>query len=437
MDNGSGGKFMARRNQPDEDDNGASQPSAIDPGATSKLELASGSADENFAPSGKRRQAEVCRPRACDFRLFGDVDDDSFQSIASEDSSTRPGATRINFLQAGDDDGTTISVTSQALESTNIISSPLLLEAELALDVDELVAQAFKNHLDTVAAQALQSQTATLPQQDARQEVENGGNGNGPIAIADAVIVEQPKLCGVVPRRYAVFGFLLILMLATAVTLGVVLSDNKKPSNAKATDPLGTSTGLTISPATPDPVTVNTPAPVSVNAPAPVVSTPPVEAPVSPTPAPTPAPVRSLTSAPAPAPTPAPVRTYYALRTELDSSLCLDVPLSSTENFTPLQLFPCNGTPAQMFLLLTDGKMYSALGDGNSCVEGDIDPGAIFSGFSDTVFLYSPCLDSWTAFSDGTFKNEELCLAFSGSAVSVEQCDGGNNQKWSFDQFDS
>jgi hypothetical protein len=102
-----------------------------------------------------------------------------------------------------------------------------------------------------------------------------------------------------------------------------------------------------------------------------------------------------------------------------------------------LQLFPCNGTPAQMFLLLTDGKMYSALGDGNSCVEGDIDPGAIFSGFSDTVFLYSPCIDSWTAFSDGTFQNEELCLAYSGSAVSVEQCDGGNNQKWSFDQFDS
>jgi hypothetical protein len=294
-----------------------------------------------------------------------------------------------------------------------------------------LVAQAFKNHLDTVAAQALQSQTATLPQQqqDARQEVENGGDGDRPIVIADAVIVEQPKLCGVAPRRYAVFGFLLILMLATAVTLGVVLSDNNKPSNAKATDPLGTSSGLTISPATPDPVTVNTPAPVSVNAPAPVVSTPPVEAPVSPTPAPTPA--------PAPAPTPAPVRTYYALRTQLDSTLCLDVPLSSIENFTPLQLFPCNGTPAQMFLLLTDGKMYSALGDGNSCVEGDIDPGAIFSGFSDTVFLYSPCIDSWTAFSDGTFQNEELCLAYSGSAVSVEQCDGGNNQKWSFDQFDS
>jgi hypothetical protein len=317
MDNSSGGKFMARRNQADDNDDGVSQPNAIDSEPTSKLELANGSADENSAPSGTRK-AEVRRPRERDVRLFGDEADDAFQSIASEDSSKRPGATRINFLQAGDDDDTTISVTSQALDSNTIISAPLL-EAELAPDVDELVAQALKKHLDTAAAQALQSQTATLPQQqqDARQEVENGRNGHEPIMItifADAVIVEQPKLCGVVSRRYTLFGFLVVLMVATAATLGVVLSDNNKPNNAKATDPLVTQIGLTISPATPDPVTVNTPAPASVIAPAPVMSTPPVEAPVppapapAPAPAPTPAPTPAPMSAPAPAPMPAPNR---------------------------------------------------------------------------------------------------------------------------------
>jgi hypothetical protein len=361
MDNGSGGKSsVARRNQAEDD--GASQPSnAIDSGPTWR-----------------------------DVRLFND---DDAQSIATEDSSTRPGATRINFRQADDDDDdATIIVGSQALE----YSSPLL-QAELAPDVDELVAQALKKHLDTVAAQALQSQTDTLPQQqrDVRQEVEHGRNGNEPIMIADAVIMEQPKLCGVVPRRYTVFGFLVILMVATATTLGVVLPDN-------------------------NPVTVNTPAPVSVNAPAPVVSTPPTETSVSPTPAPTPAPVGP------------PIQAYYALRSQLESSMCLDVRSSSKDNFTPLQLIPCNGTPAQMFVLSTNPiRIYSALGDGTSCVEGDINPGTIFPGFSDTVFLYSPCVDSWRLFADGRFVNGGWCLAAHGSAVSVEQCNGGNNQKWS------
>jgi hypothetical protein len=139
MDNGSGGKFMARRrNQADDDDDGASQPNAMDSGPTSKLELASGSADENSAPSGIRK-AEVRRPSERGARLFGDVADDAFQSIASEDSSTRPGATRINFLQADDDDDTTISaLTNQALDSNTIISSPSL-EAELAPDINELL----------------------------------------------------------------------------------------------------------------------------------------------------------------------------------------------------------------------------------------------------------------------------------------------------------
>jgi hypothetical protein len=112
--------------------------------------------------------------------------------------------------------------------------------------------------------------------------------------------------------------------------------------------------------------------------------------------------------------------------------MCLDVQSSSTENFTPLQVLPCNGSPAQMFNSLLTGEIKSAVGDGRSCVEGDSAPR-----FPDAVFLYSPCFDTWTVNADGEVVNdgEQLCLAFDGSAVSIQQCDGGDDQKWSLDQL--
>jgi hypothetical protein len=442
MDN-DGGKNRRGRNQADEEDGSVkpvvplrSQPNDIDFKATSprlelaivsgsaennstpsgirqakvrgpRLELASGSAEENSTPS-RMAQAEVRGPR---LELASDsVEENSTPSriqqaevrgprVRNEAGSTRPGAVRLYGVYGAttspeEDDDTDITVMSQDLDSNTIISTPLL-EAELAPDIDAVVEHAFQKHIDAAAAQALQNQAATLQQQqeNAHEEMENGRNDMKPVAEA-IIIVEQPKLCGVVPRRHAVFGFLVILVVAMAATLAVVLSGNKEPKNEPTTSP----------------VTTGTPAPVSVALP---------DAP---------------TSAPSSPPTNAP-ETHFAVRTQLDRSMCLDVQSSSTDDFTPLQVLPCNGSPAQMFMLLSTGEIKSALGNGRSCVEGDPDPS-----FEDAVFLYSPCYDTWTVNTDGTVVNEgddrqRLCLAFDGSAVSVQQCDGGDNQKWSFDQL--
>jgi hypothetical protein len=307
--------------------------------------------------------------------------------VLNETGSRLPGAVHLYgrygaTIPPQEDDDADLTVTSQDLDSNTIVSTPLL-EAELAVDIHAVIEE------------ALQNQASTLQQQhqdDAREEMENGRNGIEPIAEAKLIVEQQPKVCGVLPRRYAVYGFLVILVVVMAATLGVVLSDNKEPKNE-----------ATISP-------VTTPAPVSgtlPDAPASAPSAPPTKAP--------------------------PAETHFAVRTQLDPTMCLDVQSSSAANFTPLQVLPCNGSPAQMFNLNFVGELRSALGNGESCLEGDTDPS-----FQDApVFLYAPCVDTWAFTADGQVYNvgEGLCLAVDGSAVSIQQCDGGGDQNWSLDQL--
>jgi hypothetical protein len=437
-----GSKNRPRRNQADDEDGAVvpvvvplrSQPSDIDLKRTSKLELAgvrgsteesstpsrrrqakgggptlelaSGSAETNSTPSGRRR-AKGGGPRL--ELASGSAEGNSTPSgirqaegrgprVLNETGSRLPGAVRLYGRYGAtnppqEDDDADITVTGQDLDSNTIVSTPLL-EAKLAVDIHAVIEDAFQKQVDAATAKALQNQASTLKQQqqdDAREEMENGRRGIETIAGAK-LIVEQPKVCGVLPRRYAVYGFLVILAVVIAATLGVVLSDHKEPKNEP-----------TIS-------SVTTPAPVSGTLP------------------------DATTSAPGAPPTKAPpAETHFAVRTQLDPSMCLDVQSPSAGNLTPLQVLPCNGSPAQMFNLQSTGELKSAVGNGEACVEGDPLPQ-----FQDApVFLYAPCVDTWTVNADGEVVNdgEQLCLAVDGSAVSIQPCDGGGDQKWSLDQL--
>jgi hypothetical protein len=123
--------------------------------------------------------------------------------------------------------------------------------------------------------------------------------------------------------------------------------------------------------------------------------------------------------------------TIYEFKSLLYSnpSWCLDIQASETENFTPLYLFPCDETKAQLFEFDESDKIRSAL-DGGFCVEGDT-----ATNFPDQVFLHSSCQDTWTYFVDNTLKNdgEGLCMAVGGvegTEVSLKTCSEGQEQKW-------
>jgi hypothetical protein len=116
---------------------------------------------------------------------------------------------------------------------------------------------------------------------------------------------------------------------------------------------------------------------------------------------------------------------YYSVKSK-STGHCLDVAVDST-----LQLYPCNGKTSQQFLYWNDDRLYSALG--TLCVEGD-------STYVASIFVYSTCVDTWTIHSDGTFTNdgEDMCMTdIDGYAVSLQPCNGGSQQIWSFDQFSS
>lgn len=99
--------------------------------------------------------------------------------------------------------------------------------------------------------------------------------------------------------------------------------------------------------------------------------------------------------------------TRHEIRSQLDSSYCLDVPGGRARNFARLQLYRCNGSTAQKFTFDRNGRLRSALNH-SYCVEMDPDRG---------VFLHTACYDSWKVTSthrSGPFiKNigENKCLA--------------------------
>jgi Ricin-type beta-trefoil lectin domain len=95
----------------------------------------------------------------------------------------------------------------------------------------------------------------------------------------------------------------------------------------------------------------------------------------------------------------------------MDENYCLNVEGASTENFTPLRIWECNGSKEQKFSFdASTGHLHSQLGDGTSCVEMDPEYG---------IFLYSPCVDSWEI-TGLQFGSEETVFAIKN--VGDDQC---------------
>ncbi len=148
---------------------------------------------------------------------------------------------------------------------------------------------------------------------------------------------------------------------------------------------------------------------------------------------PTPAPTTS-TSAPAPttsAPAPAPSSSAQITGYE---GLCVDVRGANSADFTPVQVYNCNGTNAQQWTVVEAGSSLHALG---KCL--DIDGGGTADGT--TVDLYD-CNDTaaqvFIPQSDGALYNPQSgkCLddtnwsTTPGTQLQIWDCTGNANQKW-------
>jgi hypothetical protein len=113
--------------------------------------------------------------------------------------------------------------------------------------------------------------------------------------------------------------------------------------------------------------------------------------------------------------------------------LCVDVRGASTAEFTPVQVYTCNGTDAQEWTVVEAGSTLQALG---MCM--DIDGGGTTDGT--TVDLYT-CNDTgaqvWEPQSDGALYNPQSgkCLddtgyGGSGTQLQIWDCTGNDNQEW-------
>ena len=113
--------------------------------------------------------------------------------------------------------------------------------------------------------------------------------------------------------------------------------------------------------------------------------------------------------------------------------LCVDVRGASTANFTPVQVYTCNGTNAQQWTVVAAGSTLHALGN---CM--DINGGGTADGT--TVDLY-PCNNTaaqvFIPQSDGALLNPQSgkCLddtgyGGSGTQLQIWDCSGNSNQKW-------
>jgi Ricin-type beta-trefoil lectin domain/Glycosyl hydrolases family 16 len=115
--------------------------------------------------------------------------------------------------------------------------------------------------------------------------------------------------------------------------------------------------------------------------------------------------------------------------------LCVDVRGANSANFTPVQVYTCNGTNAQQWTVVQAGSTLHALG---KCM--DINGGGTADGT--TVDLYSCNNTAAQVFipqSNGSLYNPQSnkCLddpnssTTPGTQLQIWDCNGGANQKWS------
>lgn len=114
--------------------------------------------------------------------------------------------------------------------------------------------------------------------------------------------------------------------------------------------------------------------------------------------------------------------------------LCVDVRGANTANFTPVQVYTCNGTSAQQWTVVEAGSTLHALG---KCM--DINSGGTANGT--TVDLYDCNGTAAQVFipqSDGALYNPQSgkCLddpnysTAPGTQLDIWDCTGGANQQW-------
>jgi beta-glucanase (GH16 family) len=114
--------------------------------------------------------------------------------------------------------------------------------------------------------------------------------------------------------------------------------------------------------------------------------------------------------------------------------LCLDDRAASTANFNPIQIYTCNGTPAQQWTVVQAGSTLHVLG---KCL--DINGGGTANGT--TVDLYdcnNTAAQVWIPQSNGALYNPQAnkCLddpgysTTPGTQVQIWDCNGGANQQW-------
>ena len=115
--------------------------------------------------------------------------------------------------------------------------------------------------------------------------------------------------------------------------------------------------------------------------------------------------------------------------------LCVDDRSASTANYNPVQVYTCNGTPAQQWTVVQAGSTLRALG---KCM--DIDAGGTADGTP--VDLYDCNNTGAQVFipqSDGALYNpqSDKCLddtnwsTTPGTQLQIWDCTGNANQQWS------
>ena len=124
---------------------------------------------------------------------------------------------------------------------------------------------------------------------------------------------------------------------------------------------------------------------------------------------------------------PAPITTY--------GGVCLDDQGAGTQNFNPVQVYNCNGTDAQQWILNTDGDTVQVLG---KCL--DVQYGGLGDGTPiDLYDCNGTGAQVWIPQSNGSLYNPQSnkCLdqtnwsTTPGAQAQIWDCTGNANQSWS------
>jgi hypothetical protein len=132
---------------------------------------------------------------------------------------------------------------------------------------------------------------------------------------------------------------------------------------------------------------------------------------------------------------------FFMFRSQSDSNLCFDLRYSDTTNGSLLWLYPCSDSPAQQWMLDSQGKLRSAI-DTNKCVVGNA--GSVSAG---TFLMLWDCLEDdsryyFDGWSDGSIRprnDENICVDASSNPPLDGQptlifwyCHGESNQLWNW-----